>query len=164
MVNISATSSANQYRVQGTVVSVDELAKSKSGVARKMTETEVNAFKSLDDEFRKSDLSVQSQLDLNPDSIYGQVLVDGKVFATVYESGGAEMLGDIPGLSSEGSGVELAQSRLQEIAKKVHGEIKNSDFLPTSSGVYSQGTGTSDSIEAAQRKVDDVLQAMSAKF
>lgn len=152
--------SANPYRIQGSVIPVEELSKSKPDMARKMTESEINAFKALEEQARLADLSAQQQLERKPDNIYGQVLVNGKVFATVYESGGAEMLRDVPGLSNDGSGLNLAKSRLEKIAQAVKGEIKHSDFLPTFGGRYAQMPEVNPGFESEQCKVDQVLQAI----
>ena len=152
--------SANPYSIQGAVISIGELSKSRPGMVRKMTEDEINAFKVLEEQTRLADLSAQQQLEHKSDNIYGQVLVNGKVFATVYESGGAEMLRDVPGLNNEGFGLGLAKTRLEKIAQAVKGEIKHSDFLPTFGGRYAQLPETNPSLVSAQRKVDQVLQAI----
>lgn len=156
--NTSSINSANSFRVQGTVNSIDELSKNKPGMARKMTEIEVSALKEFDEQLRLNDLSAESQL--KSDNIYGQVLVNGKVFATVYESGIAEMLQDVSGLTSDGSGLSIAKARLQEIAQAVKGEIRNSDFLPGQGGRYAPRIGLNSDLESAQRKANEVLQAM----
>lgn len=132
---MSSINSASPYQVQGTVNSVAELAKAKScpGI-QKRTEAQINEGKAWEEQSRLHQEAVKHYADAHPNPIIGQVLVDGKVFATVFSPGGVEMAHALPGLSDAPLSPE---DRLAEIARAVRGEIKLSDFLPTLGGRYS---------------------------
>lgn len=146
--------SATPYRLQGAALSAAESAKTKPGIVSKMPEAELAALREADAQvLRQESLATQAE------SIYGQVLVNGQVFATIYESGGAEMQREISGLNNDGSGTSLAATRLQQIAQAVHGEIRRSDFLPTFGEQSSLATKADASSSAV--RVEDVLQSMT---
>lgn len=132
---MSSINSTSSYRVQGSVNSVAELVKAKScpGI-QKRTEAQINEGKAWEEQTRLHEEAVSRYAALHPDKIYGQVMVDGKLFATVWDSGSAGTPYAIPGLSENGTGIELAERRLAEIAQAVKGKITYSDFLPPIGG------------------------------
>lgn len=146
--------SAASYRVQGEVLSVDDAAKARPGIVSKIPEPEFAAMREAAAEDQR-----QASLPRAPEKIYAQVLLRGQVFATVYESGSAEMQREISGLSNEGAGAALAATRLQQIAQAVHGEIRRSDFLPTFGEQSSSAVKLGASFPAA--RVEDLLQSMT---
>ena len=132
---MSSINFTSPYRVQGTVNSVAELVKAQNcpGI-QKRTEAQINEGKAWEEQTRLRNEAVKRYADAHPNPIIGQVLVGGKVFATVFSPGGVEMAHALPGLSD----AQLSpEDRLAEIARAVRGEIKLSDFLPTLGGRYS---------------------------
>ncbi len=71
-----------------------------------------------------------------PAEIHGQVMVNGKLFATVWEDGAAEMSHDIGNISNDGEKQALANVRLRDIAKAVGGEIRYGNFQPPLTGEH----------------------------
>lgn len=146
----------NPYRLQGgTLLSVEESARNNPGMLRKLTEAEIAAMREAE-----AQMSSLQQMPVRQEKIYGQVLVDGQVFATVFESGSAQTAREIAGLTNDGSGLSLASARLQEIAKAVGGEIRRADFLPTASNSQ-PAAQVSFGAGLAGRKLEEVLQSMS---
>ena len=129
---MSRIDSANPYRIQGPVTSFGELGKTKPTIATAMPEEFVAELK-LHEEQVEARISAQFAYgQANPDQIYAQVSLGGKVVATVYESGitsvehaayGAE-------LTEHGSGLDLAKARLAGIMEAVEGEVRYSGFEP----------------------------------
>jgi hypothetical protein len=146
----------NPYRLQGgTLLSAEESARNNPGMLRTLTEAEIAAMREAEAQMLR-----QQHMPVRQERIYGQVLVDGQVFATVFESGSAQTAREIGGLTNDGSGQSLASARLREIAKAVGGEIRRADFLPTASNgrpaaQVSSGAGL------AGRRLDEMLQSMS---
>jgi hypothetical protein len=131
---MSSINSTSPYRVQGAVISVAEMAKSRPGMVRQATEAQISEGKAWEEQTRLHQEAVKRYADAHPSPIIGQVLVGGKVFATVFSPGGVEMAHALPGLSD----AQLSpEDRLAEIARAVQGDIRHSDFLPTLGGRYS---------------------------
>lgn len=112
------------YLTGGTVVSLKESVRTNPSI-----KLELNAQEMADLGVRTEPEPSGAPAQSKPEGIYGQVIVGGQVFATVFESGTALMEREITGLSSHGSGHGLADARLQEIAKAVGGEVRRTDFL-----------------------------------
>jgi hypothetical protein len=123
--------STSPYRVQGSVISVAELAKQKPGFVIAATPEQVEELKLHDEQSQAREAAVAQYAEQNPSKIFGQVLVRGEVIATVYDSGSAETQQDIDGLqlTEEGSGLELARTRLGEIMQAVKGQVIYSNFV-----------------------------------
>jgi hypothetical protein len=104
----------------------------------------------------------QQQFQQPPDKIYGQVVVKGKIFSTVYDSGISSAPYDIPGMPSDGSGTGLAEARLAHIAKAAKGTIIYSDFLPApaSSGSF-RAPPESMLPQVTARSLSDMVAEMS---
>jgi hypothetical protein len=102
-----------------------------------------------------------------PQNIYATVKVNGKVVATLYNSGGsatsnaaAGLVGDLqdpPGLNG---GPDLAQSRAERIAKALGGTIEKAPTAIT----QSEWTPRPDiSTDYTRTQLDDAFQAMMAE-
>lgn len=150
VMNMSNINSTSSLRVQGTVNSMAEFAKSRPGMVRQATEAQINEGKAWEEQMRLREEAVNRYAAAHPDKVYGQVIVDGKLFATVYDSGSAGTPYAIPGLSENGTGIELAERRLAEIARAVKGKITYSDFLPPVGG---PGCSIPDEVAATFPKV-----------
>lgn len=141
---VDSIGSANQFRVQGPVISLMESAKSKPGLVRQMTEAQIKEDKLYQEQTRLREEAMTRYAMAHLDKIYGQVVVDGKLFATVYDSGSAATRSMVP-MTDNGSGEELARVRLADIARAVKGEIRYSNFLPDFGG---QGCTIPDAVAA----------------
>lgn len=156
----SIISSTREYRIQGPTLSLSDVLKnSPNVVAHKETESEKQEFKLIEERQRLGEEEAQKDLQQNPNKIFGQVIVNGNVFATVYDSGGAETARNIS-MPNDGDGIALAKARLNAIAKSVNGTIKYSDFLPTFGEGSAHINNSNSSLEAAQSSVDEILKAI----
>jgi hypothetical protein len=129
---MSSINSSSAYRVQGGVTTATEIAKQKPGFVTAATAEQVQELKLHDEQTQARAAAVAHYAEQNPSKIFGQVMVNGKVIATVYDSGSAETQQNIPGLklTEEGNGLELARTRLKEISQAVKGQVIYSDFVP----------------------------------
>ena len=127
MTRIDSTSS---YRVQGPVISIAELAKTKPGFVIPASPEQIAELKLHEEQMQAREAAVARYAEQHPSSIYAQVIVDGKVFATVYDSGFTSTEYAIAGLSEDYAGLGLAKRRLGEIVKAVDGQIVYSGFQP----------------------------------
>lgn len=148
---MSSINSTSPYRVQGTVVSVAEFAKNKPGMVRQATKAQINEGKAWEEQTRLRREAVNSYAKAHPNPVVGQVLVNGKVFATVFSPGGIALAHALPGMSD----AQLSpEERLAEIARLTKGEIRHSDFLPDGSGGNWSGFSTiPDEVMATMPKV-----------
>lgn len=161
----SITTSTREYRIQGPGLSgLEAIKNNPNAVVHIPTESEKQAFKALEEQERLAEEASQKQLRENPDKIFGQVIVNGKVFATVYDSGVTEMTHGMSLPNNASTPLELAKARLNAIAKSVKGEIRHSDFLPTLGGTSARSPGPNPSLEAAQRRVDEILKSIQWRY
>lgn len=118
-----ANAYAEQYRLrdEGSRTGLAEAMQANPDIVRPLSPEEMAAMRAME--------TPSAPAEARPERIYGQVLVHGKVFATVFESGIALMDRDVPGLSGGGAGTGLAQARLREIAQAVGGEVRRNAFL-----------------------------------
>jgi len=135
------------------VFSLQEALQERSGsIMRQLTAAEMARDKEIEAQARHQPPAAL------PQQVHGQVVVDGQVYATIYASGQVASRGALPGLSMDGSGVTLAETRLQQIAKMKNGEIKRTDFVdvpdrgPLASG-QQPGVGLG-------QRLSSILQAM----
>lgn len=142
--------SANPYRVQGTIISFAELAKTKPGFIIAATPEQIAELKLHEEQMQAREAATARYAAENPSNIYAQVIVDGKVFATVYDSGFTSTQYAIAGLSEDFAGLGLAKRRLGEIVKAVEGQIVYSGFQPP------PGQPPSTMTEAAERALPQV--------
>jgi hypothetical protein len=131
--NASGAHSESAYRVNGPVYTLEEIASSKGGklAAYKMTDSQVNEIKLREEQEKAREAANFEYAKANQYQPAGQIIVEGKVFATVYDSGSFEISRALSGLSEDSLS---PADRLAEIAKKVKGEIITSDLLPTLGG------------------------------
>lgn len=148
---MSSINSTCQYRVQGAVISIAEMAKNRPGMVRKATDEQIAEHKVWEEQSRLRAEAVEHYAKKNPNPVAGQVLVDGKLFATVFSPGGYAMAHAMAGLSE----ADLSPAdRLAEIARAVKGEIIYSDFLPAWGGGNWNGFSTiPDEVMATMPKV-----------
>lgn len=91
------------------------------------TEAQINEGEAWEGQTRLRREAVDSYAKAHPNPVVGQVLVDGKLFATVFSPGGVALAHALPGMSD----AQLSpEDRLAEIARLTKGEIRRSDFLP----------------------------------
>jgi len=129
-INLPSTS---QYRVDGPVYSIEEMAKSNGGplIAIKMTEAQVNEVKLREQQEKARESISFDYAKAHQYQPVGQVIVDGKLIATVSDAGSFELAYEIPNLSKQSLN---PADRLAEIARAVNGEIIHSNLLPTMGG------------------------------
>lgn len=125
--------STSQFRVEGQVYSIEDMVKSKGRplIAVKMTEAQVNEVK-----LREQQEKARENVNFNYAKAHqyqpiGQVIVNGKLVATVSDAGSVESPHAIPNLSEQSLS---PADRLAEIARAVKGKIIYSNFLPTAGG------------------------------
>lgn len=147
----------SRYRVEGPVYSVEDLMKSRGRplIAVKMTEAQVNEVK-----LREQQEAVREIVNFNYAKAHqyqpvGQVLVNGKLVATVFDAGSVESPHAIPGLSNQDLN---PADRLAEIAHAVKGEIIYSNFLPTMGGWGGPGAPESALPPLTARSLMDIFQ------
>lgn len=128
--NESVAHSANPFRVDGPVYTLEEIMSSKGGklITYKMTDAQVNEIKLRGEQEKAREAANFEYAKAHQYQPVGQVIIDNKVFATVYDSGNFELARSLPGLSEDSLN---AADRLTEIAHKVNGEIITTDLLPT---------------------------------
>lgn len=123
--------STKNFRVEGPVYRLEDLAKSKGRplFSMKMTEDQIKESKLHDEQVQARSLINASYAEAHPYKPIGQVLVDGKLFATVYDSGAFGTAYRMAGLGDQ----DLSPTaRLEEIARAVKGEIIYSNLFPDS--------------------------------
>ncbi len=118
---MSPIDSANPYRVQGPVTSVAELAKSKPGMVIAATAEQKAELALFEQQTQARQAASDSQAAANPSKIFAQIIVDGKVFGTIHDSGSAGTQYAMSGLSEGDAGLDLAKTRLREILQAVKG-------------------------------------------
>lgn len=154
--------SASPYRVQGTMISIAELAKSKPGFVISATPEQLAELKLREEQEQVRAAAVASYAKQNPDQVYAQIILpNGQVFATVRESGSTRTPYEFPGLIEDGAGVDLAEKRLAQIAKAVGGEVNYSDLPSTANA----GATIPDSVmenmpQVTARNLTAILQSM----
>lgn len=84
---MSSIDSASPYRVQGPATSFGELAKTKPTIATPMPEEFIAELKLHEEQVEARRRAQFEYGRANPDQIYAQVSLNGKVVATVYDSG-----------------------------------------------------------------------------
>ncbi|WP_036303607.1 hypothetical protein [Methylotenera sp. L2L1] len=128
---MSRIDSANPYRVQGTVISIAELAKKNPNFVISATPAQIEELKLHDEQTALREAAGARYANQHPDQIYAQVVSEGKVLATVYDSGITTTQQNIPGLklSENGQGLALAKTRLDELMQAISGKVIYSNFV-----------------------------------
>jgi len=136
---MSRIDSANPYRVQSPVTSFGELAKTKPAMATVIPEEFIAELKLHEQQVAARNEARFNYAKANPDQIYAQVSVEGKVVATVYETGITSLERGAYGanLTEQGAGLDLAKARLADIMGVVGGEVRFSGFEPQAGWVSS---------------------------
>jgi len=125
--------SSSQFHIDGPVYSLEDIAKSKGRplVAYKMTDAQIAETRLREQQDMAREIANFNYAKTHQYQPEGQVLVNGKVFATVFDSGSFEMAHALPGLSDKSLS---PADRLAEIARAVKGQIISSDLQPTLGG------------------------------
>lgn len=125
-----------------TKVSLIDRGSNRSGVAValkgsgiKATEEQIKEIKLWETQRQAREEANRTYALQHPDKVYGQVVVEGKLFATVYDSGVAGTPYPMQ-MTEDGFGISLAETRLSEIAKAAKGTIIYSDFFPDTGGSF----------------------------
>lgn len=132
--NEPSVHSASPFRVEGPVYTLKEMAEIKGVplLAYKMTDAQASELKLHEQQKVAREIVNFNYAKAHQYQPVGQVLVNGEVFATVFDAGGIEMAHALPGLSNM---QQLSPAdQLAEIAKAVNGKVITSDLLPTLGG------------------------------
>lgn len=159
---MSRIDSPSPYRVQGTPVSVTELAKTKPGMVFQMP-AELVAEAKLHEEQMAARIEANRRYgEQHPDQVYAQVSVGGKIVATVYDSGVTHFHEDSHGatLSDGDPGLELADARIADILKVVQGEVKYDGFVAPAGG-SARGAPESALPKLTARSLVQIMQDMA---
>ena len=150
---MSSINSTSSLQLNGSACRLEDYAKNKGKpvVPYKMTEDQIKEGKAWEEQTRLRREAVDNYAKAHPNPVVGQVLVNGKVFATVFSPGGVALAHALPGMSD----AQLSpEDRLAEIARLTKGEIRHSDFLPDWSGGDWSGFSTiPDEVMATMPKV-----------
>lgn len=158
---MSRIDSPSAYRVQGTPVSIAEVAKTKPGMVYRMP-AELVAEARLHEEQVAARIEANRRYgEQHPDQVYAQVTVSGKVVATVYDSGVTHFHEGTYGatLSDGGPGLELANARIADILKVVQGDVKY-DGLVAPAGNSARGAPESALPGLTARSLVQIMQDM----
>jgi hypothetical protein len=112
--------------ISSTGIDITQLKQLPMPAIIKMSDSQIAAMRAtMEDQYRRP----VGPADNAPENTYAQVKVNGKVVATLYNSGGSETsnavgakLGDLL-MNPSGSGPQLAQSRAEAIAKALGGTV-----------------------------------------
>jgi hypothetical protein len=116
--------SAHPYRVQGSAVSIAELAQKKPGFIIPATDAQIAELAQHGEQMQAREAAAARHAAGNPDPVYAQIVANGKVLATVYASGSASTQQNLNlRLTEDGAGLALAQTRLAELSKAIQGEV-----------------------------------------
>lgn len=141
--------------MEGQVYHLEDLVKSKGRpfFSVKMTEDQISESKLHDEQLQARTSINASYAEAHQYKPIGQVLVNGKLFATVYDSGAYGTAHQMGNLSDQGLS---PTERLEEIAHAVKGKIIYSDLLPDSGG---SGAGAPESMlpPVTARNLMDIL-------
>lgn len=128
---MSSIDSTKSFPVYGTVISIAELAKTKPGLIRAASAEQIAELSLYEQQVQAREAATARYAQEHPDHIYAQVVVNGEVMATVYDSGIAGTVQNIPGLklTENGQGLDLAKTRLAEIMRAIPGQVIYDHFV-----------------------------------
>lgn len=155
--NEPSVHSTSPFRVEGPVYTLKEMAEIKGVplLAYKMTDALVSELKLREQQEVAREIANFNYAKAHQYQPVGQVLVDGKVFATVYDAGSFEMAHALPSLSN----TQLSPAdRLAEIAKAVNGKVITSDLLPTLGGWSGPGAPESMLPPLTARSLQEIME------
>lgn len=112
--------------ISSTRIDIAQLKQLPMPAAIKMSDSQIAAMRAtMEAQYRRP----VGPADNAPENIYAQVKVNGKVVATLYNSGVSETSNAVGGqlqdmlMNPSGSGPQLAQSRAEQIAKALGGTV-----------------------------------------
>jgi hypothetical protein len=159
---MSRIDSKPSFRVQGEVTSLGKMAKEKPGFAIPATAGQVAELKLYEEQTQAREAAAVRHADQNSDKIYAQIVVEGKVMATVYDSGFTATEQSVPGLklTEDGQGLALAKTRLDELMKAMPGTVIYGDFVPQ---LHAPSSGIPESSlpKVTARSLGEMAQEMS---
>lgn len=155
--NGASVQSSGTYRVDGPFYRVEDLVKSKGEplLVIKLTDAQASEVKLREEQDAAREAINFDYAKAHQYQPVGQVLVNGKLVATVFDRGAVESPHALPGLSSQDLS---AADRLAEIARAVKGEIIYSDLLPTMGGWMGASAPESALPPVTARNLMDILQ------
>lgn len=132
---LAAQQDREPYRITGPGMSMTEALERNGGKGViKATPEQIAEMALYDQQMQARQAAAARYVAIHPDQVYGQVVVGGKLFATVYESGSA-VTPHAMRMTENGSGTALANARLAEIAKAAGGQVIYDHFFPTPANV-----------------------------
>lgn len=130
--------------------------------AVKFTQAETDEIKRWEAQTKAREDAAHAYAMQHPDKVYAQVVANGKLVATVYDSGAAQTDQSMRGMPETGEGTNLAESRLAYMAKSTGGKVIRSDFLPVQGQSY-RGAPESALPSVTARSLDQILQDVLAR-
>lgn len=131
---MSTIDPTNRYKVNGPTVSLKALVDKNPDMLITSHAKRLQEDALWQTQMAERNEALQRHSKDYPAEIYGQITVNGKLVATVWDDGAAEMPGPIAGLTHDGNQQEIAKARVMEIAQALGGEIRYSNFLPVPGG------------------------------
>jgi hypothetical protein len=120
-----------RYKIEGPVVSLAEALERNGGQGViRATPEQIAEMALYDQQMQAREAAGARYAARHPDQVHGQVVVGGKLFATVYQSGSA-VTPYAMNMTADGAGTALANTRLAEIARAAGGQVIYDHFFPT---------------------------------
>lgn len=127
---LAAEHDRDRYKIEGPVVRLtDVLARNGGQGVIKATPEQIAEMALYDRQMQEREAAGARYAASHPDQVHGQVVVGGKLFATVYQSGSA-VTPYAMRMTENGAGTALANTRLAEIARAAGGQVIYDHFLP----------------------------------
>ena len=160
---MTSINSSKSLPVFGTVISIAELAKTKPGMIRAATAEQIAEMSLYEKQVQERAAAVDRYARDHPDHIYAQVVDNGEVVATVYDSGIAGTVHNIPGLklTENGQGLDLAKTRLAEIMRAIPGKVIYDHFVVPDGPAPSSNIPESAIPKVTARSLSQILQDTS---
>lgn len=128
---LAAEQDRQRYKIEGPVVRLTDMLERNGGQGViKATPEQIAEMALYDQQMQAREAAAARYAASHPDQVHGQVVVGGKLFATVYQSGSAVTPYAIP-MTENGAGTKLANARLADIAKAAGGQVIYDHFFPT---------------------------------
>jgi hypothetical protein len=129
---MSRIDSASPYRVQGTVISIAELAKTKPGLVHAASADQLAQIKPHEEQPEARKAATAHYAAEHSDQIHAQVVFNAKVMAAVYDAGATIAHQNVPGLKliENGEGMALANAGLDELMQAIPGKVIYDNFVP----------------------------------
>lgn len=128
---LAAEQGRERYKIEGPVVRLTDVLERNGGQGViRATPEQVAEMALYEQQTQAREAAAARYAASHPDQVYGQVVVGGKLFATVYESGSATTPYAMR-MTENGAGTALARTRLAEIAQAAGGQVIYDHFFPT---------------------------------